>query len=246
MCQFNRSGGVDMRIHYLQNDPLATLGIIEEWSLEKDHSITGTQMFNNEKLPSTSDFDFLIILGGRMGAYEEEKYPWLTLEKKLIKEAINQGKMVMGICLGAQLIANVLGGEVYPHKHQEIGWWTVELTEAAKSSELFKGIPKEFTVFQYHRDTFDLPHDVIRLASNQACRNQAFSYKNHVIGLQFHPEFSENTLYKLKEKFGDRVSSDEFIQNPANWTKQPSLVEGVKSILFTLLNNLEDKVSKKY
>lgn len=227
----------NLRVHYLQNDPLATLGFIEEWLIEQGYPKTCTRMFENERLPSMNDFDLLIILGGRMGAYEEIDFPWLAKEKGFIKAAIHEGKWILGICLGAQLTANVLGSNVYPHVSQEIGWWEIELEEAAKTSPLFNGIPKKFTIFEYHGDTFDLPKGATRLASNEGCRNQAFSYGERVIGLQFHPEFTENMIGEMKEKLGPQLSHGKYIQEQSNWVHQTSSIDGAKSILMTLLNN---------
>lgn len=231
-----------MRIHYIQNDPLATLGFIEEWIIEKGHAVTSTRMFENNIFPLIEEVDLLIILGGRMGAYEEEKFPWLGLEKTFIKEAIQEGKLVLGICLGAQMISDVLGGKVFPHEHQEIGWWPIELTDESSRPELFNGIPESFTVFEFHGDTFNLPKGATLLASSSGCRNQAFSYGENVIGLQFHPEFTENMICKMKEKFGLQLPSEKFIQEPDTWDKQGSLTKGAKSVLFTLLNNIESRV----
>ncbi|MBU8878488.1 type 1 glutamine amidotransferase [Bacillus sp. FJAT-29790] len=231
-----------MRIHYIQNDPLATLGFIEEWANEKKHSLSFTRMYENENLPSMDDFDMLIILGGRMGAYEEDKFPWLVLEKNFIQKAIKEEKLVLGICLGAQMIANVLGGKVYPHKQQEIGWWPVELTQVVSSTSLFNGIPEVFTVFEFHGDTFDLPNGAIRLASSNGCSNQAFSFGKRVIGLQFHPEFTGNMICTFEEKLGSQIPLGEYIQNPVKWINQTSFLEEAKSILFTLLNNMEAAV----
>ncbi|QCJ41797.1 type 1 glutamine amidotransferase [Bacillus sp. S3] len=233
-----------MRIHYIQNDELATLGYIEEWVKERNHSLTCTRMYNNEVVPSMQDFDMLIILGGRMGAYEEADFPWLVDEKHFIREAIEQKKKVLGICLGAQLLAEILGGRVYPHTHQEIGWWPIRLEADVQSQALFDGISESITAFQFHGDTYDLPTEALRLASSRGCKNQAFSYEDHVIGLQFHPEFTHEIISVFEQKLGSHIPAGEFIQEPKDWINQDHLLEGTKTLLFTLLTNFEAELLK--
>ncbi|MFC4799064.1 type 1 glutamine amidotransferase [Neobacillus sp. GCM10023253] len=228
-----------MRIHYLQNDPLATLGLIEDWALERNYSISCTTVYENEAFPSMNDFDMLVILGGRMGAYEEELYPWLVDEKNYIKEAIDQDKWVLGICLGAQLLADVLGGNVSPHTHQEIGWHLIEVTPEAGEIPHFNGVPSTFHAFQYHGDTFDLPKGVKNLAQSEGCKNQAFAFGERVVGLQFHPEFSEEIIEFLQGTFGDQITPNRYIQEPVAWLKQKESIDGARTVLFTLLNNME-------
>ena len=114
-----------MRLHFLQHVPFEDLAGIFSWVKEKGHSISGTLFFEDNKLPGLDEFDWLIVLGGPMGVYEEDKYPWLGEEKKFIKDAISADKIILGICLGAQIIADVLGGKVYRNKVKEIGWYPV-------------------------------------------------------------------------------------------------------------------------
>lgn len=234
-----------MRIHYIQNDPIVTLGSIEQWAKEKSHTLSCTKVFENESLPSFSEYDLLIILGGRMGAYEEEEYPWLAVEKQYIYEAIHQEKFVLGICLGAQMIADVLGGRAYPHTHKEIGWWPIKLDVSAQSIPLFKGIPQNFTAFEFHGDTFDLPEGAILLGSSRGCENQVFVYGERVIGLQFHPEFTTAEIGKLEYIFNPDVLSGEFVQQPCSWGESTNKLAEVKSVFFTLLNNIESNLKLK-
>lgn len=112
-----------MKIHYLQHVPFELPEHISVWAKEKGHEITGTLLYENYYLPELSEFDLLVILGGPMGVDDEDKHPWLVLEKHFIKEAIQHRKLVIGICLGAQLIAEILGGKVYKNHYKEIGWF---------------------------------------------------------------------------------------------------------------------------
>lgn len=233
-----------MRIHYIQNDELATLGYIEEWANERKHGLSRTRMYEQESLPELERFDMLVILGGRMGAYEEKEYPWLKAEKKFIREAIDAGKYVLGICLGVQLLADVLGGKVYPHEYQEAGWWRLELTDEARDFPLFKGMPDAFTAFEHHGDTFDLPEGAVRLATSKGCMNQALAFGERVVGIQFHPEFTESQISSLVTDPGSQVEPGDFTQDPAEWVNKQELVDGAKSVLFTLLNNMEAAIQK--
>lgn len=128
---------------YLQHVPFEDLVNVTVWAKEKGHSVSGTSLFKGEEFPDVREFDWLIALGGLMNVYEEGRYPWLIREKLFIKRAIKRGKIVLGICLGAQLIADVLGGLVYKNDYKEIGWFPVELTQEALKSRIFSTIPKK-------------------------------------------------------------------------------------------------------
>lgn len=139
-----------MKIHYLQHVPFENLANIELWARSKNYTISKTLLFNNDALPKTSDFDWLIIMGGPMNIYEDKKYPWLLKEKKFIEKAIADKKIVLGICLGAQLIVDVLGGAVYKNNYKEIGWHPVSLTKGTKNSSVFGKLPDKFIAFHWH------------------------------------------------------------------------------------------------
>ncbi|HBF36965.1 MAG TPA: amidotransferase, partial [Firmicutes bacterium] len=132
-----------MRIHYLQHVPFEDPANIGNWARQKGHRLTGTHLYNGEVFPTMDRFDCLIIMGGPMNIYEAEKYPWLQSEKQFIKEAIDHRKVVLGICLGAQLITDVLGGKVTKNPEGEIGWLPVSFHAAAFQSPLFKNFPEK-------------------------------------------------------------------------------------------------------
>lgn len=209
-----------MKIHYFQHVPFEGLGAIEEWARLQQHSLTSTHFYRNDPLPELTHIDALIIMGGPMGAYEENKFNWLTKEKKFIEAAIVQKKKLMGICLGAQLIADVLGARVYPHNKKEIGWWPVRTTDVAKKHPAFSFLPPQWITFHWHGDTFDLPRGALHLLCNDVCSNQAFSYNGDVIGLQFHFETTTESLQamvtpgepELMEKAPYIQSAEEILQ----------------------------------
>jgi GMP synthase-like glutamine amidotransferase len=140
-------------------------------------------------LPKTvADYKAVIILGGPMGAYEEQKYPYLYQVQELVRDAIERRIPILGICLGGQLIARALGATVKPNSIKEIGWYKIHLTEAGKKAFLFRDLPEEFWAFQWHGDTFELPEGAVLLAEGDTCTNQAFAYQECAWALQFHPE----------------------------------------------------------
>ncbi|MDQ7055614.1 MAG: type 1 glutamine amidotransferase [Persephonella sp.] len=165
-----------MRLHYIQHVHFETPANIFRWAEKKNYTISGTKLFLGEKLPPLEQFDFLIVMGGPMGVYDEDKFPWLTQEKKFIEQCIKADKKILGICLGAQLIADVLGARVYKNSHKEIGWFPVYLTEEGKKSQSFKGFPREFTAFHWHGDTFEVPKGAVHTAFSEGCKNQSFEY----------------------------------------------------------------------
>jgi GMP synthase (glutamine-hydrolysing) len=177
-----------VNIHYLQHAAGEGPGQIANWAAAAGHTLTGTHWYRGDPSPDPAAIDFLVIMGGGMNIYQHRDHPWLPAEKLLIAEVIRQGKPVLGICLGAQLIADVMGGKVYQNPEYEIGWFPVRLLGTAGAHPLFARFPKEVTVLHWHGDTFDLPPGAILLAGSDACPRQIFIYRENVVGLQFHIE----------------------------------------------------------
>jgi GMP synthase-like glutamine amidotransferase len=202
-----------MRLHYLQHVPFENPGSILIWAKENDCIITSTQLYKGEVFPNQNDFDWLVVMGGPMNIYDEENYPWLANEKVFIREAIISGKVIIGLCLGGQLIADVIGGKVTKNAYKEIGWFPIRLSEDARLSPLFSFFPKQPIVFQWHGDTFSiLPEDARCIAENDACKHQAFIYKKRVFGFQFHLENTVSIINGLVENCSDEMISDTYVQ----------------------------------
>ncbi|MDD4992664.1 MAG: type 1 glutamine amidotransferase [Paludibacter sp.] len=193
--------------------PFEGLGCIEQWITKNNHTVSYTRFYEKYELPDINAIDWLIVMGGPMGVYDETIYPWLSEEKAFIKQAIDTGKTVLGICLGSQLIAEVLGAKVYPNKQKEIGWFDVALSEKAKTTSLFDGFEDKFPVFHWHGDTFDLPNGSTHLISSEVCNNQAFLYNDKVLGLQFHFEVTAETLRGMVENGTSELIEGETIQS---------------------------------
>ena len=145
-------------------------------------------------LPSPAAIAGLIVLGGPMGVYEGDQYPFLRKETAYIKRVLSAKKPLLGICLGAQLIAQALGARVFPGPHKEFGWHRVQLTPEGKRDPFFKESPPTPWVFQWHGDTFTLPKGAELLATGPRCRHQAFRYGSGVYGLQFHLEVNKTMI----------------------------------------------------
>lgn len=203
-----------MRIHYLQHVPFENPGTILAWARQRQYSLSCTKFYEKDPLPEQEDFDWLIIMGGPMNIYEETHYPWLIREKEFIREAIHNNKVLIGLCLGAQLIADVIGGRVIQNAYKEIGWFPVTFTHKALALPQFSFLPERPVVFEWHGDTFvDLPEEAVLLASNEACKHQAFLYKDRVYGFQFHLENTIQIITDLIEHCGEEMVPSRYVQS---------------------------------
>lgn len=202
-----------MRVHYIQHVPFENSANIGTWAQEHGYLLTKTEIFEGEPFPDSSEIDILAIMGGLMNVYQYRDYPWLKEEKKFIEKAINRKIKVIGICLGAQLIADVLGARVTQNPYVEIGWHDVTLTDVGANSNILMGFPKTFIAFHWHGDTFEIPDGASHLAYSEACANQAFKYENNVIGLQFHLEYSQESIEKMLDNCSDELVGAQYVQN---------------------------------
>ena len=230
-----------MRIHYIQHVEFETPANILKWAEKKGHQVSGTHLYKGDNLPELDDFDFLVVMGGPMGIYDEDEYPWLKKEKNFIKEAIEKDKKVLGICLGAQLIADVLGSKVYKNKEKEIGWFPVEKTLEADNSKIFKDFPEKFMAFHWHGDTFDIPSGAIHTAKSTACKNQSFEYNDgKVVALQFHLEVDKNAVKRLIENSEEELKEKgDYIQSPEEMLKEEIYFKEIENLLYKMLDKLE-------
>jgi len=152
-------------------------------------------------LPKLEEITHIVLLGGPMNVYEEDRYRFLRDEDLFIKEAIQRGKAILGICLGAQMIAKALGARVSKAPAKEIGWYDVSLTEIGSQDPLFSVLPKTFSVFQCHEDTFEIPKGGKLIATSSPVSHQAFRYGEKVYGLQFHLEVTDEMIGEWVETY---------------------------------------------
>lgn len=230
-----------LRIHYLQHVPFEGLGYIETWVAANKHILTATKFYESCNLPDLDDIDWLIVLGGPMGVYDEDKYNWLATEKQYIKKAIDSKKMVLGICLGAQLIAHCLGAAILPALHKEIGWFPVANTNETENTAwfntLFLSKPK---VFHWHGDQFEIPPNATpNLLISAANKNQAFCYKNHVIGLQFHLEVTNETIELMLEYGKQDLINLPYIQAISDIKNGVKHIAECNSIMSSILHKMQ-------
>jgi len=184
------------KILVVRNEPCTTLGLLNPVAQAFHSTIRYLNISQGETLAeSIENYSYIVILGGAVSAYEDDRYPFLREEFKLVEGAIAHKIPLVGICLGSQVIAKVLGANVYRGESgREAGWCEISLTDAAATDPLLRDFPPQFRVFQSHQDTFDLPADTVHLAYSSKYPNQAFRYHDHVWALQFHLEFDENVL----------------------------------------------------
>ena len=150
------------------------------------------ELDEGEPLPGHGEFDAIVAMGGPMSVNDDDRFPWLGEEKRLIGESVRGGTPFWGACLGLQLLAASLGAEVYPGSLPEVGVMNVELADAVIDDPVFRGLPRSLLTLQWHGDTFDLPEGAVRLAGSSAYPNQAFRWGERAYGVQFHLEVTRD------------------------------------------------------
>ncbi|HZU09640.1 MAG TPA: type 1 glutamine amidotransferase [Pseudacidobacterium sp.] len=230
------SGGA-MRIHYLQHVIFEGPAAIEDWARQKGHTVTGSHLYRGDPLPGVSAFDLLVMMGGPMSVNDEHEHPWLLPEKQLVRKAVQHGRAVFGVCLGAQLIASALGASVYQAPEREIGWFPVRRVTGERIGAL---LPQRFTPLHWHGETFDLPAGAVRLAETDAVPNQAFQFGDNVVGLQFHMEATPQSVEMLVENAGQEIQEGQPFQQPPQIivAQAPEASAAVRPVLWKLLDHL--------
>ncbi|MCC5812864.1 MAG: type 1 glutamine amidotransferase [Ectothiorhodospiraceae bacterium] len=222
-----------MRAHYLQHVPFEGLGSIEPWLAAAGYEISCSRLFESPELPPLDAPDFLVVMGGPMSVNDEREHAWLAAEKRFIRHVIASGRPVLGICLGAQLIASALGARVTPNSEPEIGWFPVQGTMA--SEDMFR-FPEEMAAFHWHGETFELPPGAVRLARSEACENQAFQLGSNVIGLQFHLETTPASARDIVLHCGDELCQAPFVQSRSDILSAPmASYEAINAVMADLL-----------
>jgi GMP synthase-like glutamine amidotransferase len=200
-----------MKIHAVIHGPSEGLGSIAVWAKGRGHEVTETHLYRGDVLPPLEECDFAIVMGGAMNIYQHRDFPWLVAEKRWLAEAIARGMRVLGVCLGAQLIADVLGAKVWQNPHKEIGWFPVRLV--ARPGPLAV-LPERLTVFHWHGDTFQIPEGAVRIAESDGCANQGFLFGERVLALQFHLEVTPDTVADFIAGGDSELVAARFVQTP--------------------------------
>lgn len=187
-------------------------------------------------MPELQPLDLIIAGPGPMSVNDEAELPWLKTEKQFLRDAIKQGVPVLGICLGAQLIASSLGARVHPNSLKEIGWFPIQ---AVPESEHYFQFPPECNVFHWHGETFELPEGAVRLVRSPACENQGFRLGRNVIGLQFHLETTPQSVGPLIENSRHEMTPGPYVQSEAEIKKTPAAnYVAINSLMNNMLNYL--------
>lgn len=227
-----------MKIHYLQHVPFEGLGNIASWVRQRGHSLSVTHLFQNAALPDPAAIDGLVVMGGPMSVNQEGKFSWLAAEKEFLSKYVALKKPVLGICLGSQLLAEVLGAAVYPNRYKEIGWFPIELNQAARQSPFFHNCPHRLRVFHWHGDTYDLPDGARLLASSQACRHQAFVCDDFLVGLQFHLEVTPESIASLAQNGAADLTPGKYVQEAPLLYGNTTDIKTVNGVMIQVLDNL--------
>lgn len=214
-------------MHFIRHVPYEGLGHIRPWAEARGLEITETRPYEDAAFPAPTSMDLLVVLGGPMGVHDEDRHPWLVREKRFLAEVIEAGTPTLAICLGAQLVAHVLGADVRRHTHPEIGWHALEAVGDADSGVLAPFLAADAEVMQWHYDTLELPEGAVHLARSDACEAQAFAWGDHVLAVQFHPEMTSAEVAEVLERDqplpeGDFVSDPDRLLEPARFARLSS------------------------
>lgn len=225
-----------MKILCLKNIVFEGPGTFALWAQARGHELEIAAVYQNKPLPSPETFDALLVMGGPMNIYEDTIYPWLAKEKGYIRGAIAAGKHVIGVCLGAQLIAHVLGATVSQGVHQEIGWFPIHRNDDCPAS---LPLPDDLHVLHWHGDAFNVPKGAHAIAFSEACANQGFIYRDRVLALQCHLEMTPQSLALLIAACSNELIDAPYIQSADTMLAEPEATyERMHLVLFELLDAL--------
>ena len=226
-----------MHIHYIQHAPFEGLGFIEEWLQHKGHTVSSTQVWESQDFPALDSIDGLILMGGPMSVNDEHQLPWLKPEKQFISDCIAADKKMLGICLGAQLIANCLGALISKNAFTEIGWFDITV-ETSLGRWMNAPAPRKLKVFHWHGETFEIPDNAVLHASSDGCTNQLFTYGENIAALQFHPEMTSIDIATMFEFGEDEIVEGRYIQQVNEITQIPGNYEACHAFLSAILQKL--------
>jgi GMP synthase (glutamine-hydrolysing) len=197
-----------MSVLVIQHVAVEGLGRLGERLTQAGEDVQLVRIDLGEAVPeSLEGHEALIVLGGPRGVYESDRYPHLAAEIRLIEGAVVREAPVLGVCLGSQLLAAALGARVFVAERKEVGWFPVQLTEAAQHDALFRDGPQHFEPLHWHGDVFDLPRGATRLARSALTENQAFRYGENAYGLLFHLEVTGEQTRAMATEFADELEA---------------------------------------
>ncbi len=231
-----------MRIHIILHASFEKPGAIETWANKSGHVLSATHTYRGEQLPALSEIDFLIIMGGPQSALKLDKYPYLRDEIALTKMAIDQKKIVLGICLGAQIIGESLGAKTEHSPNKEIGVFPIQLSDDGTNDFIFGKLPTTFDVMHWHNDMPGVPADAVILASSEGCPRQVIRYKERVYGLQCHMEMTNELIRKMTEHCAEDLKPGKYIQDGEKMLAVN--MSEINEKLFIILDQLTSFIAK--
>jgi len=212
----------------LQHIECEDLGTIANAMSQRGIGYKYVRLFDGEPVPSDpGNYSGMIILGGPMNVYEEDKFPYLKDEDILIKKAVKNDMPVLGICLGGQLIAKATGAKVSKGTKKEIGWYDLKLTKDSRQDKVFNSLPGTIKVFQWHGDTFDIPDGAVHLAGSELFSNQAYRVGSRIYGLQFHLEVTQKMITQWISEYKEELSTLDYINADRIIADTPAYIDNL-------------------
>jgi GMP synthase-like glutamine amidotransferase len=224
-----------MRAQILQHVPFENPGSILTALEQLGVEVGITRLYAGDRLERWPGLDLLVVMGGPMSVNDESEFPWLVEEKALVAHAIATGRAVLGVCLGAQMIASALACRVYKNPESEIGWFEIQVSDIGRA----RGLDPSGPVFHWHGETFDLPAGAELLASSEECVNQAFAIGPRVLGLQFHLEVTPKDVRSMIDHGRHELVPSRFVQSESQILATPGAqYESANRAMTRLLGSL--------
>lgn len=229
-----------MTIHCLMHVPFEGPAAIATWARQRSHRLVTHPLYANESPPAgIAASDLIVVLGGPMGVADEDAHPFLIAEKRWLRAQIAAGRRLLGICLGAQLLAEALDAPVTANAHREIGWFPILRHRSAISRPAFAAMPERFDAFHWHGDTFALPPGAVPLGASAATANQGFAYGTGLVALQCHLEYDADAIRAMIAQCGPELAvSAAYVQSDPAVLVDHQRCATAHHLLFALLDAL--------
>jgi GMP synthase-like glutamine amidotransferase len=235
-----------MILHMLEHDTYAGLTNIDLWANQNGHQVERSFLGDGADFPDPQTFDWLVITGCFGHAWDEENLPWLKPEKEYVRRILDLGVPVLGLCFGAQVLAEILGGRLFVNEEPEIGWHQILLTSEGTESSLFSSVPELFATFHWHNDHFSLPPDCTRLAESDVSPNQAFmSTKYPALGIQFHPEYTLDLVRTYARDHGHEWAPGPYVMSRSEVLEKASHLPDTYWLMEAICTNWEQMHSDR-